>query len=451
MNLASSGLLTDLYELTMMQAYHHAGMEEVAVFEFFVRRLPPTRNFLVAAGLEQLLEYLRRVRFTTDEIQWLSSTGSFNRRFLRYLEQFRFRGDVDAMPEGTIFFADEPVVRVTAPVPQAQLVETRVINLIQFQTLIASKAIRSVLAAPGKSLVDFGLRRTHGSEAGMLGSRACYIAGFTSTSNVLAGREFDIPISGTMAHSFVQACDTEEEAFLKFAHANRNNVVFLIDTYDTEAAAKKVVRVAARLRKDGIVVRGVRLDSGDLAEHARKVRKILDRGGLREISIFASGNLDEKSLQLLTTAKAPIDGYGVGSRVLTSADVPYLDCAYKLQEYAGTPRCKLSESKATWPGVRQVFRQSNKKNGEFVSDTIGLSTDLQAGAQLVTPVMRQGKQLAANPSLKEIRDNLKNQLANFPASLRSLQPAPAFPVYISESLQQLAAQFRSRREHVSHR
>lgn len=439
MNYAAKGMLTDLYELTMMQAYIDAGMNHTAAFEFFVRRLPANRNFLIAAGLEQLLDYLRRVHFSTDDIHWLNSTGVFNRRFLKYLERFRFRGDVDAMPEGTVFFPNEPIVRITAPISQAQLVETRVINLLQFQTLIASKAIRCVLAAPDKSLVDFGLRRTHGSDAGMLGARACYIAGFSATSNVLAARQSDIPLSGTMAHSFIQACDAEEEAFLKFARANRHNVVLLLDTYDTEAAAVKVVQLAPKLRKLGIRIKGIRLDSGDLADHARKVRRILDDGGLQQTSIFASGNLDENSLRQLTTANAPIDGYGVGSRVLTSADAPYLDCAYKLQEYAGRPRCKLSETKATLPGAHQVFRYHHQGTGEFATDTIDLATNIEPGAPLLIPAMRRGKVLAVHPPLQHIRNVVMQQVASLPAPLRSLEPAPPYPVTISKPLQQLAA------------
>lgn len=439
MNYAAEGIFTDLYELTMMQAYLDAGMNDIAVFEFFVRRLPANRNFLIVAGLEQLLDYLRRVRFSDDDIHWLRSTRMFSRRFLKYLEQFHFRGDVDAMPEGTIFFANEPVVRITAPISHAQFVETRVINLIQFQTLIASKAIRCVLAGSGKLLVDFGLRRAHGSEAGMLGARACYIAGFTATSNVLAGHEFGIPLSGTMAHSFIQACDAEDESFLKFARSNRDNVVLLLDTYDTEAAANKVVQLAPKLRKLGINIKGVRLDSGDLADHARKVRRILDNGGLQQTSIFASGNLDENSLQRLTAAKAPIDGYGVGSRVLTSADAPYLDCAYKLQEYASRPRFKLSESKATLPGAHQVFRFHDRNTGQLETDTITLATNEEPGIPLLLPAMRRGKLLTAHPSLPQIRNIVIKEVANLPASLRSLEPMPSYPVLISKPLQQLAA------------
>src|SRR6516225_5213012 len=317
----------------MIQAYLDHGNTDTAVFELFVRSLPPRRGFLIAAGLQQALDFLENLRFSSADIDWLKSTGRFNTNLLDYLGDFRFSGEVHAIAEGTAFFANEPILRVTAPLPQAQLVETRLINLLHFQTLIASKAVRCVLAAPGKALVDFGFRRAHGAEAGLLAARACYLAGFSATSNVLAGRRFGIPVSGTMAHSFVEACNSEEEAFLGFARANRDNVVLLIDTYDTEAGAAKVVKLASKLASEGITIRAVRLDSGDLAEHARRVRQILDAGGLGDVQIVASGNLDEYELHRLVQQKcAPIDSFGVGTRVLTSADVPYLDCVYKLQE-----------------------------------------------------------------------------------------------------------------------
>src|SRR2546422_10984330 len=271
MTLQPSLLLTDLYQLTMLQAYLEQGMEETAVFEFFVRRLPPTRGFLMAAGLEQLLDYLEHLHVSAKELEWLTESGRFSRAFVEYLERLRFTGDVHAMPEGTVFFPEEPIVRVTAPMPQAQLIETRLINLLHFQTLIASKAARLVLAAAGKPLVDFGLRRAHGAEAGLLAARATYLAGFSGTATVLAGKEFGVPLYGTMAHSFVQAHDDEAESFLHFAQANPENVVLLIDTYDTEAGAQKVVALAKQLESLGIAIKGVRIDSGDLAEHARKV------------------------------------------------------------------------------------------------------------------------------------------------------------------------------------
>jgi nicotinate phosphoribosyltransferase len=325
MNPATSVLLTDLYQLTMLQGYYDSGMEDTAVFEFFVRRLRPGRGFLMAAGLEQSLEFLEQVRFAPEELEWLASIGRFSQDFLASLETLRFTGDVHAMPEGTLFFPNEPILRVTAPIAQAQLVETRLINLLQLQVLIASKAARSVLMAPGKLLVDFGMRRAHGAEAGLLAARASYIAGFSGTSTVLAGQQFGIPLFGTMAHSFVQAHDDEALAFEHFAHAQPDNVVLLIDTYDTETAAHKVVALAPKLARDGIRIKGVRIDSGDLAELARQVRRILDAGRLNDVIIFASGDLDEYALRRMLDAGVPVDGFGIGTRVDTSSDMPYLD------------------------------------------------------------------------------------------------------------------------------
>jgi nicotinate phosphoribosyltransferase len=302
-------LSLDLYELTMAQAYLEEGMTELASFELFVRRLPKDRNFLVAAGLEQALDFLEAFRFTAGEIELLGSSSHLSPAFLAELAKVRFSGEVWAMPEGTAFFANEPILRVTAPIVEAQLVETRLINIIHFQTMIASKAARAFLAARGRKLIDFGLRRAHGAEAGLMAARAAYVAGFDGSSNVEAGVRLQIPTYGTMAHSFIQAHDVEEFAFERFAHAHPDNVVFLIDTYDTEAAAQKVVALSKRLRERGIAVRGIRIDSGDLAEHARRVRSILDAGGLGAVSIVASSGLDEWSIDSLVRAGAPIDTF----------------------------------------------------------------------------------------------------------------------------------------------
>jgi len=438
METAGTALLTDLYQLTMCQAYLEHGMRDTAVFEFFVRKLPAKRNFLVAAGLEQVLQFLEELHFSNEDLKWLSETGRFASKFIYALRDLRFSGDVDAMPEGTIFFANEPILRVRAPLPEAQLVETRIINLLHFQTLIASKAARCVMATPGKDLVEFGLRRAHGREAGVLGARATYISGFTATSNVLAGREFGIPVSGTMAHSFVQAYDDEERAFFDFAAAN-TDVVLLIDTYNTEEAAAKVARIAPQLRSQGIDVRGVRLDSGDLVDHARKVRHILDSAGLGDIKIFASGSIDEYELHKFEEVDAPIDGYGIGTRLSASADAPYLDCAYKLQEYAGKPRLKRSEGKETWPGPKQVYRVYDAA-GLIGNDLVTLESDAQQGEPLLMPVMRKGIRLP-QPTISEIRDRLQCQIRCLPGQLRSLQQAEPFAVTISDQVRKLAAKF----------
>jgi nicotinate phosphoribosyltransferase len=310
----------------------------------------------MAAGLEQVLDFLEQLHVSPSELEWLEQTGRFSQSCLDYLEHLRFSGDVHAMQEGTVFFPNEPILRVTAPLPLAQFVETRIMNLLNFQTLIASKAARSVLIAGGKPLIDFGLRRAHGAEAGLLAARAGYLAGFTGTATLLAGMEYGIPLYGTMAHSFVQAHTDETTAFEHFAMAQPEHAVLLLDTYDTEAAARKVVALAPSLRTQGITVKGVRLDSGDLADHAQKVRRILDKGGLLHTKILASGNLDEYQLQRLVAGGVPIDSFAVGTAMTTSA-APSLDCAYKLQEYAGRPCRKRSEGKTTWPSRKQVYRQ----------------------------------------------------------------------------------------------
>jgi nicotinate phosphoribosyltransferase len=434
-----SVLLTDLYELTMMQAYWRQGMNATATFELFVRKLPPGRNFLVAAGLAQALDYLTTLRFGADELAWLADCGRFEPAFIRTLEDLRFTGDVDAMAEGTVVFHDEPLLRVTAPLREAQLVESRLLNLVHYETLIASKASRCVLAAPGRLLVDFGLRRAHGAEAGLLSARASYIAGFSGTATLEAGRRFAIPVFGTMAHSYVQAHESEAASFESFARAHPRNAVLLIDTYDTEAAAHEVVTLARKLAAEGLTIRGVRIDSGDLAEHARRVRAILDAGGLAKTTIFASGNLDEFRLRDLVMQAAPIDGYGVGTRMNTSADAPYLDCAYKLQEYDGRARRKRSEGKATWPGRKQVHRRVGA-DGRFAGDTLTLAEENGPGMPLLGPVMRGGQPAAPAPGLDAIRRHAAEQLAALPEPLRSLDVGGAYPVEVADSVRRLAAE-----------
>jgi nicotinate phosphoribosyltransferase len=435
--LERSLLLTDLYELSMLEGFAAYGMENIAVFEMFVRKLPAERGFLIAAGLLQAVEFLETMRFTPDEIAWLRESGMFTSRFLDRLARLRFTGDVDAMPEGTVFFADEPVLRVTAPLPEAQLVETRLLNLLHFQTVIASKAARMVLAAPGKQLVDFGLRRAHGAEAGLLAARASYLAGFAGTATVLANREFGIPVVGTMAHSFVQAHDDEAAAFEHFARVRPKALTLLIDTYDTERGAAIVAHLGPRLAAEGISIGAVRLDSGDLALHARAVRGILDAAGLRSVRIFASGGLDEHVLRALCRDGAPIDGFGIGTSLTTSADAPALDCAYKLQEYAGRPRRKRSEGKATWPGRKQVYRRY-ALDGTIAGDTIALIDEPAEGEALLRPAIRAGRRVAGLPGLEEARARAAVSLAQLPEPLRRLEPH-VVPVRISEGIRRLAA------------
>ena len=437
-----STLLTDLYQLNMIAAYLEHGLTGTAVFELFVRKLPSRRSFLMAAGLEQALQFLETVSFTPRDLDEIRGLGQFSESFLAYLRSFRFSGDVDAMREGTVFFPDEPILRVTAPLPEAQFVETRLVNLLHFQTVVASKAARMVLAAPGKPLIDYGFRRAHGDEAGLLAARASYIAGFSGTATVAAGIEFGIPVYGTMAHSFIQAHDNETRAFEHFAHSHPRGLVLLIDTYDTERAAGRVVALAPRLAAQGITIAGVRIDSGDLGEHARRVRRILDDGGLPAVKIVASGGLDEDALLALSRAGAPIDSYGVGTSLTTASDAPALDCAYKLQEYAGTARRKRSEGKATWPGRKQVWRRYDE-GGRLGRDLVSFAKDRQEGEALLCPAMRGGQCLSDNPDLAAARNHAKDQLARLPEPLARLEPY-TYPVEIGASLRELAAELDRR-------
>ncbi len=443
-DIRNSILLTDLYQLTMLQGYMEKGMEDTAVFEFFSRKMPPQRGFYMAAGLEQLIEFLEQAHFTPDELDWVEHSGHFSQSFVEYLERWRFTGDLHAMREGTVFFINEPIARITAPLPQAQLVETRLINLLQYQTLVASKAARCVLAASGKPLIDFGLRRAHGSEAGLLAARASYLAGFAGSATVLAEALFGVPVFGTMAHSFIQAHTVESEAFDHFADAQPNNVIFLIDTYDTEEGAKKVVALAPQLKKKGIAIKGVRLDSGDLIDHAFKVRKILDEGGLNEVHITASGNLDEYAIQSIVIAHAPIDLLAVGTKMTASADVPYLDCAYKLQEYGGLACRKKSEGKATWPGPKQVYRQYDQ-HGHIALDVLTTSDDRQEGEPLLHKAMEAGKRIGSPIALTSSREHAATQLKQLPEAVCQLRESATVDVQVSQALRELAHAVDARR------
>ncbi len=430
-------LLTDLYELAMLEAYHASDMDEEAVFDFFVRELPPGYGYLVAAGLAQVLSTLRDAQFSDEELAWAADSGQFGDAFLEYLRAFRFTGSVHAMREGTPFFPDEPMLRVTAPLPQAQLVETRIINLLQFQTLIATKASRCVHAAPDKLLVDFGLRRAHGAEAGLMAARASWLAGFAGSATVLAAPRFGVPIYGTMAHSFIEAHDDEMVAFERFARTRPKNLVLLIDTYDTEGAARRLIGLAERLAEDGIQIQSVRLDSGDLGQHARQVRRILDDGGLTDVQIFASGGLDEHRIAALLADGAPIDGFGIGSKLDTAADTPYLDCAYKLCEYAGQPRRKHSEHKATWPGRKQVVRRYDA-NGRMAGDRVQRDDEPADGEPLLELVMEFGEPVSPVPTLTESRQHCAEQLGRLPDALRALDADAGYPVDFSDRMHALA-------------
>jgi nicotinate phosphoribosyltransferase len=433
-----SALLTDFYQLTMLQAYLEEGMDAPATFELFVRRLPPGRNFLVAAGLEQALQFLEALSFADADIAWLEKQGGFSRRLLDHLGSLRFTGDVHAMAEGSVFFADEPILRVTAPLPQAQFVESRLLNLVHFQTLIASKAARVVLAAPDRLLVDFGMRRAHGAEAALFAARAAYLAGFAGTATTEAGRQFGIPLFGTMAHSFVQAHRSESDAFAAFARARPQRPTLLVDTYDTEAAVAKLVVLAPQLAREGIAIGGVRIDSGDLAAHARAVRSLLDQAGLQSVAIFASGNLDEWRVEQLLSEGTPIAGFGVGTALDTSSDAPALDAVYKLQAYAGTARRKRSEGKATWPGVKQVCRHRDA-DGRLSRDRVQLASEPCPAEALLQPCLLAGRRVGGTPTLEDARVHCAAQLRALPQDLRSLETTTQpYRVEISEGLRALA-------------
>jgi nicotinate phosphoribosyltransferase len=428
-----SALLVDLYELTMMQAYWAHGIGGSATFDLFVRRLPATRNFLLAAGLETVLELLEGLRFTPGDLEYLSGTGLFASGFLDELEAFRFTGDVDAMAEGTAAFAREPILRVTAPIADAQLLESLLMNQVHVQTLLASKAARVVLAAGGRRVVDFGMRRMHGVDAAVAGARAYWIAGLDGTSNVLAGKLYGIPIVGTMAHSFVQCHASELDAFRAFT-TTYPDTVLLVDTYDSLHGVEHVIELARELGP-AFRVRGIRLDSGDLVELSREARHRLDAAGLGAVRIFASGNLDEYQVAELVGVGAPIDAFGVGTRLGTSEDAPNLDLVYKLAQLGDRPLLKLSTDKATLPGIKQVWRRLDDR-GLFRGDIIGLAGEELGGVALLEPVMRRGVRVGEpGNGLASARQRAADQLSALPEPIRSLAPAdPPYSVEVSDAL-----------------
>ena len=429
----NAALLTDQYQLTMLQAYHREELVEDAVFSLFVRRLPPSRNFLLACGLDDALRYLETLRFDRDSLDYLASRDEFSREFVDWLADLRFTGDVHALPEGTPVFAEEPILEVTAPLPEAQLVETFLMNQIHFQTLVATKAARVVHAARGRTVVDFGLRRTHGTDAGVKAVRAYYIAGLAATSNVLAGRVYGVPVSGTMAHSYIQAHGSELEAFRAFSELYPDSVL-LVDTYDTLEGVRNVTALAAELG-DAFRVRAIRLDSGDLAELAFASREMLDEAGLEDVEIFASGGLDEYEIARLVEAGAPITGFGVGTGLGVSKDAPSLDIAYKLTAYAGRGRLKLSPDKRIIPGRKQVFRVEEK--GLAIRDVIGLSGERDLGRPLLRKVMEAGARTPEGlMDLEKARKLAQVELARLPDRLLALDAAdPPYPVRMSAKLE----------------
>lgn len=430
-------LLTDLYELTMAASYHRESMGREATFSLFIRDYPEHRSCFVAAGLDHLLEILPHYRFRPDSLDYLRGTGRFPDPFLDYLRRFRFSGAIRALPEGRIFFANEPILEVTAPIIEAQLLETLVINVIQLETLLASKAARCVEAARGRAVIDFGLRRTHGIDAGLKAARASYLAGFAGTSNVLAGKLYGIPIFGTMAHSYVTSFPTEMESFAAYAAAFPDSTVLLLDTYDTVSGARKAVEIARRLAAQGKALVGVRLDSGNLAALSREVRAILDASGFPEVRILASGNLDEFRIESLLEAGACIDLFAVGTRMGVSADAPYFDIAYKLVEYGGRPLLKLSTGKKTWVGKKQVYRFQDE-SGAMARDELCLLDEASPGGEpLLEPVVERGERVRPSESLELLRARFERDWRALPAPYRAIRPQGRYPVGVSGALRSL--------------
>lgn len=438
----NAALLTDLYELTMAASYFRHSMHGRSTFDLFVRQLPPERNFLISCGLEQALDYLENLHFDDGSIDYLRSLDMFEEDFLGFLGDLRFTGDVHAMAEGEATFDGEPLLRVTAPLIEAQIVESFLLNCMVFQTMIASKAARVALASAGRSFVDFSLRRDHGADAALKAARAAYVGGASATSNLLAGRVYGIPVSGTMAHSYIMAFDGEIEAFTAFAQDFPNRAVLLIDTFDVEEGARRAARVATELTSEGVRLKGVRIDSGDVAHLARSVRKILDDAGLVETEIFLSGDLDEYRIAELVAEDIPVDAFGVGTQLGVSGDAPSLGGVYKLVADEGGPKIKLSAEKVTLPGCKQVWR--HERSGIIEHDVVALDDETQAGARpLLTKVMADGRRIARPEPLDVIRRRCAASLLSLPTSLQSLTQKAEYRVEQSQSLRDLVDRTRA--------
>ena len=434
---AELGLLTDLYELTMAQCYFQNGMSGRATFSLHVRTAPPDRGYMVCAGLEEVLRYLEEWSFSESDIEYLRSSGIFDEDFLEFLPRLRFTGDVWAIPEGRIFFPEEPVLEVTGPVMEAQAVETFIINQVHLQSVIATKAARCVWGAQGRMVSDFSLRRTHGVDAGMKVARSSYIGGAASTSNVLAGKIYGITPAGTMAHSFVTSFPIEIEAFRAYGRSFPNRSIFLIDTYDTLAGAHQAVVVAKEMEERGDHLFGVRLDSGNFDSLSRAVRAILDEAGLDYVKIVASGGLDEHDVARLSSEEAPIDIFGVGTRMGVSADAPTADMAYKMVSYCGNPVMKLSEGKVSLPSEKQVYRIKDS-SGQMTYDVIAErdETDM-VGEPLLEKVMERGRIVGPHPTLQQMRERLEYDLSSLPDGYKALREPAVYPIRHGPALESL--------------
>ena len=436
------GLFTDLYEITMAQAYYRREMFAPATFSLFVRSYPPNRAFFVSAGLDDVLDYLSLLSFGDRAVDYLRSTEIFGDDFLEYLRGVRFTGSVRAIPEGRLFFADEPILEVTAPIIEAQLVETYIINQVNLQSTLATKAARCVWAAQGRGISDFASRRTQGTDAAMKMARASYIAGFQSSSNVLAASQYGMPPAGTMAHSFISSFPSEIEAFRAYAESFPNRTILLLDTYDTIAGTWNAVEVAKEMEAKGNRLLGVRLDSGDFDQLSRQVRAVLDSVGLDYVKVLASGGLDEYELESLVQAGAPIDLFGVGTKAGVSADAPWSDMAYKLVCFDERPVMKLSTGKETLPGAKQVFRLRDSGGG-MNKDIIGLQHEEPPGAErLLEDVMTGGQRTGDKPSLENARQRFQIDFQALDARFKGLRRPPRFPVAVSSQLQRLTARVK---------
>lgn len=440
---ADAALFTDLYELTMAGSYHALGMVGPATFDLYAHRLPARRGYLVAGGLETALDHLEGLRFDTAALEYLRSLDLFGEGFLRHLGKLRFTGDVWAVPEGEVVFPDEPLLRVTAPLIEAQIVETFLLNCVGFQTMIATKAARVATACADRSFVDFSPRRDHGTDAAMKTARAAFVGGASGTSLVLAGREFGLDLSGTMAHSYIMRFSDEREALLSFARAYPGAAVLLLDTYDTETAARTVAAMAPQLREEGIVPRAVRLDSGDLTALSRSVRTILDAGGLDDVRIFASGDLDEYRIAELVAASAPIDAFGIGTQLGTSGDAPSLDVVYKLVEDPTGPKVKVAPGKTTLPGRKQIHRV--REGGRYVHDVLALAEETGlAGTPVLEQVLRGGRRTRSPEPLAVARDRCAAAREALPPHLRAIDAGePAYEVRRSPALERLTRRLRA--------